>query len=410
MGKILEMRQQRAKLIKQARDLVDRAEAEKRSLTAEEEEQYKRIMNDVEELRKKIEREEQLRALEYDLAQSQGTVAGGKEPPGDDNRANKQDEEVRAAFNKFLRGGIQVLNHEEVRALQAGVDTLGGYIVAPQQFVNQLIKAVDNLVYIRQWATKFTIERAESLGAPALDSDVDDAEWTSEIATGSEDTGMSFGKRELHPHPLAKLVKVSNKLLRQAVIDPEALVRDRLAYKFGVAEEKAFLVGDGVNKPLGIFVASDQGISTARDVSNGNTTTSITFDGLITTKYALKGQYWPRARWLFHRNAVEQIAKLKDSNGQYIWRESVRVGEPDRLLGFPVYMSEYVPNTFTAGQYVGVLGEFSHYWIADALDMQIQRLVELYAEKNQTGFIGRREVDGMPVLEEAFVRVKLATA
>jgi len=105
---------------------------------------------------------------------------------------------------------------------------------------------------------------------------------------------------------------------------------------------------------------------------------------------------------------VERIAKLKDNDGQYIWRESTRVGEPDRLLGLPVMMSEYVPNTFTTGQYVGMLADFSAYWIVDALDMQIQRLVELYAEANQVGFIARRELDGMPTLEEAFVRAKLA--
>lgn len=406
MDKILEMRQKRAALVKQARDLLDKAEAEKRGLTAEEEQQYSKIMDDVEELRKAIEREERQQALEKELAQSQGAIAGGKEQPGD-NRATQQAEETRAAFRKFLRGGIQVLNHEEVRALQAGVDTLGGYIVAPQQFVNQLIKAVDDLVFIRPLATKFTIERAESLGVPALDTDISDADWTSELATGNEDNSLGFGKRELHPHPLAKRIRVSNKLLRQAVVDPEALVRDRLAYKFGITEEKAFLTGDGVGKPLGLFTASSQGISTARDVVAG-TTTDITMDGLISVKYTLKQQYWPRARWLFHSDAVERIAKLKDTNGQYLWRESTRAGEPDRLLGFPVMMSEYVPNTFTTGQYVGILADFSFYWIVDALDMQIQRLVELYAESNQTGFIGRRELDGMPTLEEAFVRAKLA--
>ncbi|MBC7193873.1 phage major capsid protein [Marinobacter sp.] len=406
MDKILEMRQKRAALVKQARDILDRAEAEKRGLTAEEEQQYSKIMSDVEELRKAIEREERLQALERELAQSQGTIVGGKEPVGDDNRAGQQAEEVRAAFNKFLRGGIQVLSHEEARALQAGVDTLGGYIVAPQQFVNQLIKAVDDLVFIRPLATKFTVEQAESLGVPSLDSDMDDADWTAELATGREDTGLAFGKRQLAPHPLAKRIKVSNQLMRQAVIDPEALMRDRLAYKFSITQEKAYLTGDGVDKPLGLFVASNQGISTDRDVVAG-TATDLTFDGLTSAKYSLKQQYWPRARWLFHRNAVERIAKLKDANGQYIWRESTRAGEPDRLLGFPVMMSEYVPNTFTSGQYVGMLGDFSFYWIVDALNMQIQRLVELYAESNQIGFIGRYEGDGMPVLEEAFVRCKL---
>ena len=71
-------------------------------------------------------------------------------------------------------------------------------------------------------------------------------------------------------------------------------------------------------------------------------------------------------------------------------------------------MSEYAPNTFTTGLYVGIVGDFSKYYIADALDMQLQRLTELYAESNKIGLIGRMETDGMPVLEEAFARVTLA--
>ena len=71
-------------------------------------------------------------------------------------------------------------------------------------------------------------------------------------------------------------------------------------------------------------------------------------------------------------------------------------------------MSEYVPNTFTTGLYTGVLADWRFYWIADALDMTVQRLVELYARSNQIGFIGRKETDGMPVLAEAFARVKMA--
>jgi hypothetical protein len=60
----------------------------------------------------------------------------------------------------------------------------------------------------------------------------------------------------------------------------------RLAYKFGVTQEKAYLTGDGNQKPLGVFTASNDGISTGRDVSTGNTTTAITFDGLIEAKVA----------------------------------------------------------------------------------------------------------------------------
>jgi len=100
---------------------------------------------------------------------------------------------------------------------------------------------------------------------------------------------------------------------------------------------------------------------------------------------------------------------LKDGNGQYLWQPSNQVGEPDLLLGSPVMMSEYAPNTFTTGQYVGLYGDFnSGYWIADALGFRIQVLRELYAETNQVGLIIRAETDGMPVLEEAFSRLTLA--
>jgi HK97 family phage major capsid protein len=251
------------------------------------------------------------------------------------------------------------------------------------------------------------VPSAASLGVPTLTANPADADWTAEILTGSEDSTMAFGKRELHPHPLAKRIKVSNKLLRQAG-GMEALVMARLAYKFAISQEKAFLTGSGSNQPLGIFTASNDGIPTTRDYSTGNTTTAPTFDGLIGAKFTLKGAYWGKAEWLFHRDVLAAIAKLKDGNGQYIWRESVRAGEPDRILNLPVAMSENAPSTMTTGLYVGMLADFSNYWIADALDMQVQRLTELYAETNQTGFIGRMESDGMPVLAEAFVRVKLA--
>jgi HK97 family phage major capsid protein len=279
--------------------------------------------------------------------------------------------------------------------------------MAPIQMVDRIIQAVDDAVYIRRLATVVAVPNADSLGVPSLDADPADADWTSELATGSEDTTMAFGRRELHPHPLAKRLKISRKLLMK-VPSAETLAIQRLGYKFGITEGKAYMTGSGAGQPLGVFTVSSNGISTSRDISSGNTTTSIQFDGLISAKYGLKAQYWPRAQWIFHRDAMAQIAKLKDSQGQYLWRESVRVGEPDRVLGLPANMSEYAPNTFTTGLYVGILGDFSNYWIADSMAMEFQRLQELYAETNQIGLIGRLDSDGMPVLEEAFVRVKLA--
>jgi HK97 family phage major capsid protein len=203
------------------------------------------------------------------------------------------------------------------------------------------------------------------------------------------------------------LVKVSRPLLRSSAINIESLIMERLGYQFGVTSDNVYLNGTGAGQPLGVFTASDDGISTTYDISTGNTNTAITFDGLKSAKYDLKSQYWANSNWIFHRSAVEAISKLKDGDGQYIWQASVVGGDPDMLLGFPMLLSEYAPSTFTTGLYVGILGDFSFYHIAESLGMSVQRLEELYAATNQVGFIGRQEIDGMPVLGEAFRRVTL---
>ncbi|MFO7537610.1 MAG: phage major capsid protein [Chloroflexota bacterium] len=436
---VMELRRQRANLVHEARNLLEAAEGENRDLSAEEQTQWDRMMGDAGTLGTRIQRAEQIRSLSADLGdvEQRGTRPDPEDGQGrgdeltqeffsrgmrlvGESRSDWQSDqewqrlvrasrsEPRQAMTQYLRFGRDVMPPHQVRNLQADSQPKGGYLLTPLQFVDMLIKNVDDMVFLRQWATVLTLGSAESLGAPTLESDPADADWTSELKTGQEDDNMEFGRRELHPHPLAKRIRISRKLLMK-LPNVESFAAQRFGYKFAITWEKAGMLGTGANQPLGVFVASNQGISTARDVVGGNTATSITFDGLITSKYALKGQYWPRARWLFHRDSLAQIAKLKDLEDRYLWRESVRAGEPDRLLNLPVFMSEYAPNTFTANQYVGMLADFSWYWIADSMSFDIQRLDELYAESNQVGMIGRLESDGQPVLEEAFVRVQLGS-
>lgn len=420
---IQNLRQKRSKALADARAINERAIKDNgRALTTEERTQWDKLIKEVGDLKDEIDRCERQHTLEKeiegvserDLADQPGANTRGgivtSATPGDVEIAKRQ----QAAFAKFLRSGLTVLNEAESRDLSVGSGPDGGFLVAPQQWVATLIKFVNDLTFIRQKATKHTLTQGESMGMPSLDTDLSDADWTSELATGSADSSLKVGKRELKPSPLAKRVKVSNRLIQRSATPVEQLVLERLGYKFGVTEEKAFLTGNGVGKPLGLFTASADGISTARDVTHSATSLAAT-DGttskaagttLINMKFALKAQYWGRAEWIFHRDIMSIIAKLTDANGQYLFRESLRSGESDMLLGRPVNMSEFAPNTNTTGLYIGLLGDFSFYHICDALNMQVQRLTELYAETNQVGYIARAEVDGMPVLAEAFARLK----
>jgi HK97 family phage major capsid protein len=327
----------------------------------------------------------------------------------------KPDPKQRGAFRHWLRTGDvrpeirdQQAKVAEYRDTIVGTDSKGGYLVTPTQITEEVVKQVDNMVFVRPLATVKKVTDAKSLGIRKKTARMAAANWTTEVQAVTEDTTMAFGRRDLTPNLLSKLAKVSLRTLL-IVADAEAEVFEDLIYQFSVTQEAAFMTGDGSAKPLGVFTADANGITTGRDVTASGTT-SFSADDLINTKFSLKAGYQadPSTRWVFHRDAVKMARKLKDLNDQYIWQPGLQAGAPDRILDVPYCMSEYAPNTFTTGQYVGLIGAFRYYYIAEVIDLVIQRLVELYAGTNEVGFIGRVWVDGAPVLEEAFARVKLA--
>ncbi|MDD5511743.1 MAG: phage major capsid protein [Dehalococcoidales bacterium] len=408
--KIKELLEKRANIWEQAKELVDRAEAENRDFTAEEQVQYDKMFDEMDSLAKRAKRLEEQEKEERELDKPVNNPIKATLGEKDDRAAKVMD-----AFRSYIMTGAIKPELRDLQVLSGETPadaTWGGYMVPPQQFIAELIKALDNAVFMRRIARVFQVTTSDSLGAPVLDVDMSDAAWTTEVqdltGAGLLDTAMRFDKRELKPQQLAKSIKVSMKLLRVSAIPVEALVRDRLVYKFATAMENAFLNGAGTTEPLGVFTASVNGISTARDFSTGNTTTAISADNLIEVKYALKAQYRNGAQWIFHRDAIKMISKLKDGEGQYLWQQGLAAGQPDTILNLPVNESEYAPSTFATGQYVGILGNFQFYWIAELFGMEIQRLSELFAATSQVGFIGRMWADGAPVLEEAFARVKLA--
>jgi len=416
-------------LVSQAREIIDAADSsDAGTMTAEQQEQHDKIMADYEAA------ESRAKSIEYQVAAKdridQADDWLGKSAPTGVDKGKPQQMETdsalelklrgetmrfnpgtplhhagqpgyRKAFADFLSGGI-------VAGLQTNKDPYGGFLV-PTQMSMEILAALDDAVVMRQLGRVLPpLSAGSSLGVPTLESNPGDSDWTTEVPSSaiSEDTSMTFGKRELAPHLLTKLVKVSRKMLRSSAVNIEAYVRERLAYVTGLAEDKGFLTGDGADQPLGIFTASDDGIGTGRDVTT-TSAAAIAADDLTTALYTLKGQYQNNATWLFHRDAIRRIRQLKDGNGQYLWQPGLQAGVPGVILGRPYVMSENAPNTFSTTEYIGMVADFSYYWIVDALNIELQRLDEAYATTNQVGFIARKETDGMPVLAEAFVRIKL---
>lgn len=416
-----ELQEQFAQALTVAENLRKKYDGKSANMTPDELQTWEKAMADADNLQKQIElakKEDGLRQWSDQLEKGLAQVAEGGKVSEKDNRPVSLEEK---AFSKFLLSGEKSLSSDEQKALSVGSDPDGGFFTMPMVLASRFIDLVRDQVFIRKWASVFPLNgAAQGLGANALDTDAEDFDWTSELGTGNEEDTIKIGRRVLKPNPVAKRLKISRTLLRLEQNGGIQFVLSRLAYKHGVTEEKAFLLGTGSNQPLGICVASAQGISTSRDKSTAAANV-IAADDFWRTHGALKGEYRARARWLIHRNLETRIRILKDANNNYIWQpgggfngQMLVAGMPNTICGLPYDITEFMTDpsdtgNITTGTYVAALGDYSYYWIADQMSaMEVQRLEELYAESNQVGFIMRKETDAMPVREEAFARLKVS--
>ena len=112
--------------------------------------------------------------------------------------------------------------------------------------------------------------------------------------------------------------------------------------------------------------------------------------------------------WAFLVNdqTLASIRKLKDNNGAYLWQPSYQMGEPDRLLGYPVHTSAYMPAA-AAGKIALAFGDYAYYNIGDRGTRSLQELKELFAGNGMVAYLMKERVDGKLVLAEAVQLLKI---
>ena len=90
-----------------------------------------------------------------------------------------------------------------------------------------------------------------------------------------------------------------------------------------------------------------------------------TADELIDLLFKLKSKYRKNAVWVMNSGSAAALQKLKNGNGDYIWRDRLTAGSPDTLLGRPVYYLETMSDA-TGGEPVLAVGDFKRgYYVVD---------------------------------------------
>jgi HK97 family phage major capsid protein len=382
---IVEMRDKRAKLWATMEGFLDTHRSEKGVLSVDDDTTYNNMEKELNDLTNEIKRMERRDAIEAELKKPIGIPLTEKPmKPGVDEKQGRASNAYKEDFGLHLRGKKMLHN-----VLSEGVDANGGYLV-PEEFERQIVEALKEENVMRKLCKVITTANERKIPVAGTHSV---AAWTAENAPYTE-SNPTFDQKTIDAYKLTDLIKVSVELLDDSAFPLEPYIAKEFASAFGVAEETAFCVGTGSGQPTGLF-----GITAAG-------ATAVTADEVISLIYALKAPYRKNAKFLMNDSTVAALRKLKDGNGQYLWQPSIMAGQPDKLLGYDIYTSPYVP-VMAAGAYAIAYGDFMNYWIAARTGRTVQRLNELYSTNGQVGFVATERVDGKIIMPEGVQILKM---
>lgn len=384
--KNIELRGQRAELIKNATAIVDAAQKEGRSLTGEEKSKFDAMEADARSIKDQIDTLERASELKKELAAN--TEARAAAP-----KATR-----KGAFEKYLRNGMGSLNNEE-RALMGemrgtstqvvGTDSLGGFLV-PQDFSDELDIATLFTGEVERVAKKLNTAGGALLDYPTINDTATDANLISEAAAVTVQD-MTFANKQLSAYNYASQVRVSMQLLQDNAFDLNAFLAESMGERIARASNGALTTGTGSSQPQGIVTGSALGKTAAG-------ATAITESDLLDLVYSIDPSYRNKESFglMMHDNVASAIRALGfgSSNDFPIFVPSMEAGQPDRILGVPVYINNDMQSSIATGTKTVIAADFSKYVVRNAGGVQFVRLNERYMDELEIGFVAYARKDG----------------
>jgi HK97 family phage major capsid protein len=298
----------------------------------------------------------------------------------------------RKAVGAFVSTG----DDAELKSLTVGDNPAAGYLV-DTQLQHTIQQKLFDQSPMRQLSRVVSIPNGEAFEEPWDVSDVG-ATWAGETEARTEQSGPSVKMLRVDLNEIYSMQVVTQALLDLAYVDIASWLENKLADKFSRTEGSAFLTGDGVKKPQGLLTydtdpADDDARpwGTIQTVASG-ASTDVTADALKNIFWTLRAPYRAGASWMMSSATASVVDKLKDGQGQYLWRDGLQAGGQPSLLGRPVYICEDMPSV-SAGNLPIAFGNFQQaYLIVDWSGMKLLR--DPYSAKPYVQIYGYRRTGG----------------
>jgi HK97 family phage major capsid protein len=383
---IQKLREEKDKLLAEAKELSEREE-----ITPEDDNKFNELISQVDVIDSKLKnntRREMLVARENGKAPNV-IVRGGKPTPEDAvwawARAGKMlTREQGAAADHYQ---IDPRNEQlSLRALQLGTDSEGGY-VSPATYVTAYEKKLSFISPAVSAMGSINTSTGESFHYPRVDDSSNAAAVTAEEGPIGTTTDPAFDE-VLFPRAFdydSPIVKVSNQMLRDAIIDiPSLLFTDLFPDRHARAMEAAVFhaTADGNGEPEPVIYGVTAGVNLA-------STNVFTLDKLFSLESALSIAYRSGATFVMHDATWQSIRQITDDTLRPLINVDLQAGVSKQLLGYPVLICNTLTSISSPGDNKPLIlfADLNRYKVRRVGSPVVVRLDTLYAATRQTGFL-----------------------
>ena len=401
MKKILEMKAKREDARLKAMAVLNKAEAEDRFLSEDEQKDIDKYEEEIRAWDESIGRAEKLLAIEPEDRSTEKPEV--KPTPAKDNekRFASFGEQLMAAYRAATPGGKvdERLTTRAASGLNESTPSDGGFLVQ-QDFVTELLKRTYETGILASKVKKIPIStNANGMKINAIDEDsrANGSRWggvqTYWEGEADEITASKpkFRQMELSLKKLTGLCYATDELLQDAAA-LEAVIRQAFAEEFGFKIDDAILSGSGEGEPLGIL-NSGAIVTVAKEASQTDT---ITVENLI----KMWNRLWSRSRanavWYINQELEPYLYTLKIGDKLvYIPAGGLSEKPYGTLFGRPVVPIEQCSAAGEVGDII--LADIGQYLLIDkgGIKSASSIHVRFLYDENVFRFIYR--VDGKPI-------------
>ena len=379
MGKLKALKEKRATIYTSIDEL--RQATDGREMTAEEQQRWDTMLSDYDKADKAVEAEE--RFVDIQRKQAEQEVAKRDFYIGD-----LLGEQYRKAFADYILNGASGISPESRATIEqrAGITGLVGGVTIPSLLASEIEVALKNYGGMFEAGTIINTTHGGDLILPTVNDTNAKATIVSDYDQSTK-RAPSFGSVTLKAYTYrTPIIPVSQTLIQDSAFNLDAVLSGLLGDSFSRGVNEQLTTGDGTGKPTGIVTA-------ATACSTQAAATSIKLDDIIDLIKSVNSAYARNGKFMFNRNTLWELAKIKDQSGRYIWQDSARDGAPATLFGKQYILNDDMAD-IGAGNASVLFGDLSKYKIRMVKSFSVVRLNELLAEYLAIGLFGFARVDG----------------